>query len=354
MPVNPASVMRHNIVALRALGIDARGLVRGGSKTQSADYIRSIDDSNLRRGSLRWFRVRSRMLLTAVSLILWADAVHWYSGLDFLPRGLDFALIRLLRKPAVNTWTGSEIRIPEVEAQDNPYYRSAWASGYEYSDESLERSCTLQARCAGAHMTSIAGPGMLQYLDPALDVPIVEMPNGLPISEITPLYPDPAQRRPLIVHAPTAPVAKGTAHVLRAIEELRSVIDFEFVLVEGVPRSQALETLMSADIVLDQFVLGDYGMAAVEAMALGKPVVCFVKPSVAARYPSNLPILNANPDNLAGVLLPLIEDGVLRHRIGRASRAYAELNHDSSQLAKQLVTVYERVIDDRSSDGVVT
>jgi glycosyltransferase involved in cell wall biosynthesis len=348
MPVNPASVMRHNIVALRALGVDARGLVRGASATQAVDHIRTFDDSNLRRLTARWFRVRGRMLWYAVTLIVWADAVHWYSGLDFLPRGLDFALIRALRKPAVNTWTGSEIRVPEIELKDNPYYKRAWESGYEYADESLDRSCALQRRCARARMMSIAGPGMLQYLDPEVDVEVVKMMNGIPVSEIQPAYPSPAKQRPLVVHAPTAPVAKGTEYVLQAVDRLHKVADFDFALVQNMARSEALETIRNADVFLDQFIVGDYGMAAVEAMALGKPVVCFVKPEVAANYPTDLPIVNASPDDLASVLLPLLEDGALRGRIGRDSRAYVERYHDSASLAVELRDLYSRAVEARS------
>jgi len=51
-------------------------------------------------------------------------------------------------------------------------------------------------------------------------------------------------------------------------------------LIDGVPYSQALGIVRGYDIFLDQFVIGDgYGIAAIEAMALGKPVVCHIKPS---------------------------------------------------------------------------
>jgi hypothetical protein len=103
---------------------------------------------------------------------------------------------------------------------------------------------------------------------------------------------------------------------------------------------------LEADIFLDQFIIGYYGMAALEAMAYGKPVLCYVKPSVLKEEPPNLPIVNANPDNLVEMLEPLLQDGRLRLVLGKQGRAHVEKYHDAVKLAYQLVEIYQEVIQE--------
>jgi hypothetical protein len=83
-------------------------------------------------------------------------------------------------------------------------------------------------------------------------------------------------------------------------------------------------------------------------MALGKPVVGWLKPSMVARYPQDIPIVNASQEDLPAVLGDLLRDGQRRHEVGVRSRAYAEREHDAVLLAAQLRTVYEGAIARRS------
>ena len=89
-----------------------------------------------------------------------------------------------------------------------------------------------------------------------------------------------AGRPPRVVHVPSNPLIKGTDladPVLRRLSE-RGLIDY--VLAEGITAGAVLELYASADVVIDQFRLGIYGVAAVEAMALGRLVVSDVDQSV--------------------------------------------------------------------------
>ncbi|MDR0627947.1 MAG: hypothetical protein LBG11_11965, partial [Bifidobacteriaceae bacterium] len=85
---------------------------------------------------------------------------------------------------------------------------------------------------------------------------------------------------PRVVHVPSNPLIKGTDladPVLRRLAE-RGLIDY--VLAEGITAAAVLELYASADVVIDQFRLGIYGVAAAEAMALGRLVVSDVDQSV--------------------------------------------------------------------------
>ena len=91
-----------------------------------------------------------------------------------------------------------------------------------------------------------------------------------------------------------------------------------------------------ADIVLDQFALGDYGALACQAMAAGRCVVGHVREEVRQRLPEPLPIIEARGRDLEAVLRRLLEDR--RWGIDAASegRAFAENFHDGAYAAMQL------------------
>jgi glycosyltransferase involved in cell wall biosynthesis len=142
------------------------------------------------------------------------------------------------------------------------------------------------------------------------------------------------------VHAPSNRAKKGTDAVIAACAELPVELD----LVEGVPHDEARERYARADIVVDQLDVGWHGVFALEAMALGKPVVGHVKPDVVDRsaeaFGVRLPIVPATRATLTEALRPLVESPALRRELGAAGRAYVEQVHDIDQVAARLLDIY--------------
>ena len=147
-----------------------------------------------------------------------------------------------------------------------------------------------------------------------------------------------------MIHCPSKKATKGTKYVLQIIEKLKQTHDFEFKLVHGLSHHKALEIIRNCDIMLDQFVLGDYGVVSTEAMAMGKPTVCWIRPEVVKLLPPDIPIVNASLDNLGDVLARLIHDGKLRHQIGLDSRKFVETYHDAHKCARDIVKIYENLL----------
>ena len=165
------------------------------------------------------------------------------------------------------------------------------------------------------------------------------VPPGLDLAPFTPRPPSDSPR-PLVVHAPSNRAKKGTQHVIDACAQLPVELD----LVEGVPHDEARERYARADIVVDQLGAGWHGVFAIEAMALGKPVLTHLKPDVVERsaeaFGVRVPIVPATADTLVDALRPLVESPALRREIGAASRAYVEQVHDSSRVADRLLDIY--------------
>jgi glycosyltransferase involved in cell wall biosynthesis len=147
----------------------------------------------------------------------------------------------------------------------------------------------------------------------------------------------------LIVHAPSSRRRKGTEHVLAACERL----DADLELVEGLRHDEAFERYRAADVVVDQLNAGWYGMFAIEAMALGKPVVAHLREeplrATEEALGVRIPIVSATKDDLAERLRPLVASAAERRRIGAESRAYVEQVHDLERVTDRLLDLYARL-----------
>ncbi len=124
-----------------------------------------------------------------------------------------------------------------------------------------------------------------------------------------------------VAHAPNHGHFKGTARLMEAIEKLRlEGQPIELVSVQGVPNERVLELFKSSHLVADQFVAGFHGYTALEAMALGRPVLCFLRNDDMMIDPATCPIVNVKPEQIYDVLKQCLEGGVDLESSGEAGQ----------------------------------
>jgi glycosyltransferase involved in cell wall biosynthesis len=299
-PVNVAGIPWENVQALRRKGVDARLVVfERGRLHPEADW--SLDRSGgLARRLATQFAAFARLAPRT-------DVFHFYFGLTLVPKSIQFPLLKLLRRRSVFHYLGSDIRGKTPEQL---------AFG-KRADAEIVGSYDAVRWVPGAHV----------------------IPPGLDLRPFTPVPPTDSPR-PLVVHAPSDREKKGTGFVIEACAELPVELD----IVEGVPHDLARERYARADIVVDQLNAGWHGVFALEAMALGKPVVTHLKPDVVERstagYGVRVPIVLATPATLVEALRPLVEQPALRRELGAAGRAYVEEVHDIDRIADRLIDLY--------------
>jgi len=350
---NNASTQNNTIKGLRALGIQAKGLCFESRVSVYSDYS-CISLPNLVRGpnrrlSLSWWK---RTLVSAflfVKHLLWADIVHCYSDFRVLPFRLDHLLLKALRKPGVIEFQGSDIRIPEVEMATNPFFgRAYFDPQYEYPFEGAAISLRRQRGFASLGFWPVVS-GALPLLDKSLFPRFSIVFHPSLVRDVVPAFPSAEKASPVIIaHAPSAPVAKGTKYVLRAVENLRKEYKIEFVLIQNMPLPLALKTIRDCDIYVDQMIWGGYAVTSQQAMALGKPIVCYLKPVLSENlYPEDIPVVHATVDNLEDKLAELIRNPHLRHDLGKRSRQYVEKYHDHILVAEKLMRIYSSLLASR-------
>jgi glycosyltransferase involved in cell wall biosynthesis len=345
LPTNIASQMSVTVRALRDIGAEARGIVLNKKIIQSNEGLECYEYLSPEQPSVQ---SRLKSLIWArklISAINWADVIHWYSHTRTLPKDLDLRLIAAFNKPRIVEFWGSEVRIPEIASLDNPYRAKMYQENPDLQRGAKEKSINTQSRFARYGFECLV-PGVetATYIQENIFPKPYFVKTRLISSEFIPAYPDPDNSKPVIVHSPSHKALKGTQTTLETIEALRGKYDFIFKLIHNVERFKALQILRESDIFLDQFIAGSYGIAALEAMAFGKPTFCYINPSMEDRYPIDLPIVNANQDDLPEVLSTLLENGEKRYQIGRLSRAYFEKYHDAHKIANQLLSIYQELI----------
>ena len=270
LPVNLGSQASVTVRALRDIGVDARGLVRSGTLYQDARGLETHEVGPLRGHPIRARLQRLSWWWAVARALRWADVVHWYSRSRALPGSLDLKYLARVGKPRVVEFWGTAIRIPEVAAAANPYYAAVYAR-----DPAKTARWTRMARKALARFSGrgfhclLPGVELAPYVEGAPFAGVYTTMARMVVADYEPAYPDAGNARPVVVHTPSSKGKKGTDAVEAAVERLRATHDFEFHLVHGVPRSEALKIVAGCDVMIDELVSGSYGVAALEAMDAG-------------------------------------------------------------------------------------
>jgi glycosyltransferase involved in cell wall biosynthesis len=279
-------------------------------------------------------RVVSRLgrVRYALSAPFRRDVFHYQYGSTWL-RTLDAWWARLLRRTLVVTYHGDDCRIPSVarerfpaRARVVPPDRECWARR------------RLRALGAVADAALVADLELASYVQPyfrrvyVTPLPLHSDPSAAP----APREPGP----PVVLHAASDPLVKGTDTIREAVERVAARVPLEFRLLTGVPYDEVARELQRAEVVVDQLNSVTSGVFALEALRLGVPVLGEYDPQALAPYQRDLPVVRVSPVTLEDELETLVRDGELRRKIGAAGPPYVARNHDPVRVAETLLEIY--------------
>ncbi|WP_136706710.1 glycosyltransferase family 4 protein [Agromyces sp. H66] len=245
---------------------------------------------------------------------------------------------RILRTRGLSTafmCHGSDIRLPSAHLAFTPW--SPFADAGTYTDK-LERD----ARRNRAVLDSAARPTFVSTPDLLVDVPYAAW---CPVVVDLERWREPeltgTRSRPIVVHVPSKSHIKGTHLIEPAMRALHEDGVIEFRSISGIPSAQMPEIYRNADLVLDQFRLGSYGVAACEAMAAGRVVlghvVDQVRDTVRRETGHDLPIVEATPDTIGDVVAGLVDDRDRMRAAAASGVAFVGEVHDGRTSARVLL-----------------
>ena len=342
-PTEIAGQVALSAVAIRAAGGEATAytpihrFAYAAGPDVSPPVRVGADGSTHRR---RWSPLRtSRLLLTH-------DVMHYHFGASYFGHGhLDARLMRRLGKTVVVQFHGSDVRQPRIEAARNPHYVA-------FEGESDERALNVLrewSEITGGHCL-LADVGLEAHVKPSFPH-VHRIPLALDTRRFAPRPPAARNPSPTVLHAPTERAGKGTQYVRRAVEELKARgVALTYREIYGLSQAETHAAAADCDIVIDQLCLGIYSLVSLEGMAHAKPVICYIEDALADRYPSDLPIVNANPLTITDRLAELLADGDRRAELGSRSRAFVEREHDVKVVGPKLLAIYDEIRSSRRSD----
>lgn len=261
------------------------------------------------------------------------DLFHFHYGTTLSPEFTDLPEIKSRNKKMVMHHWGNDVRFHDRAKIHNPYVYTGDSPPNEDIHAKLLKITTYIKEAI------VQDYEVYEYVKDYYEKVHV-VPIAIDLSHFEPNYPSVQKKRPLILHAPTNPDFKGTRYIEQTIERLKDEYDFDYQRIEKMNHEEAIKVYRNADIILDQVLCGSYGLLSVESMALGKPVVTFIRPDLISTFPPGLPIVNANPDNLYEQTKKLLEHPEWRRELGEKGRQYVEKVHSHDIVADQLLTIY--------------
>lgn len=229
---------------------------------------------------------------------------------------------------------GTDVRDPDRHME-----LTAWSP---YGEDPRTPVLRTDAQENLALLERLRRPTFISTPDLAADLPwAVWCPVVVDAARFATSAPAFSRDRVRVIHASSNPLQKGSDRIEPALAPLIESGALEYELITATPTAEMPGVFAAADIVLDQFRVGSYGVAASEAMAAGRVVVGHVLPTVRDRILRDtgmvLPIIEATPDTLHDVVAGLLADPATARAAAAAGPAYVAAVHSGAMSAAALI-----------------
>lgn len=266
---------------------------------------------------------------------------HFISGETILPwklRGFELACYRLLGKKIIMHFVGSDIRSEVYLKEKNDHLKSYLQGKYTIQSpisSPIQEKLIRQVR-KNASKILVSTPDLLDIIPEAVYIPVFLDKNHF-------IY-QAAEKSSVqknvvsILHSPSATRTKGSGHLSQVFENLKNTFGGSVEIITPVSllgeiqtyattRYDLLNKMSQADIVIDQLVIGWYGLKTVEALELNCEVVCFIEENLLGFLPGNTPITNASVLNIESRLTGLVQKIQSGKTDGGEKQEYVHKNH---------------------------
>jgi glycosyltransferase involved in cell wall biosynthesis len=145
---------------------------------------------------------------------------------------------------------------------------------------------------------------------------------------------------------------KSTHVIIPVIERLKAEgYKVELIFFHDVPNAKLRYYQAQADIVVDMLTYGYFGANVREALMLGKPAICYLRPewlesmrAEVPQYVDEIPVISATPQTVYEILKDLIEHPEKRLEVGRRSREFAVKWHSAEAAARRMDKIYSDLL----------
>ena len=259
---------------------------------------------------------------------------------------LNLLILKLLGKRIILTFRGSEIRLDLDFLPDSLFSKSTnWPPYYlnKHRESRFLRSFRRRLRAKifiwFADRVALTGPFLASSVGHYDEI----IPYARDIKKIVKIPKKVHNGKIIVFHAPSVMEVKGSAYIMEAIKDLKKKYHkLEFRMPLNLSNEDVIREMSRADIVIDQLLVGWYGGQAVEAMALGKPVLSYIHEPYLnlVDFATEIPIVNSNIWTLDKDLEILINSSELRERLGKEGIAFVKKYHRPEKIAEEYLKLY--------------
>jgi Glycosyl transferases group 1 len=264
------------------------------------------------------------------------DVLHFQFGTSLVEL-LDAAWARARRRLVLMHYWGSDVRTEAVARRLHPARARVVGSRPNVDERTVVRRLRLASRVCRAALVSDLE--LASYVEPWFDR-VYLVPTPLAPPRPGPEPPALPGDGPIVFHAPSDPSIKGTGEVTAAMDRLAERGVLRSRMVTGVPHDAVLAELARADVVVDQLNSETPGVLALEAMALGKPVLLEYRPEALAPFARGAPLVRVTAATLEAELEAICRDPARRAELGEAGRRFVAEVHDADRVAAAVERVY--------------
>lgn len=313
---------------LKKLGVDAKTinyypnyLGYKADYTLNLNSFKDINEANIETKNL------------ASKVIAENDVFHFHFGTSLTLDYSDLPLYKELNKKIIMQYWGSDVRLYSKAIKLNPYVKVK-----NINEDEVKCRIELIAKYIPNCLVDYE---LAEYVkDFHSNVYITRVAINL---EEYKFVDKTYNEKFTIVHAPTSPEIKGTEYILKAIEDLRNKYDFDFKLVQNMSNDKAKKVYEKADLIVDQVLNGNYGVLAIESMAMGKPVICWISDFMKEKYPKELPVISANPNTIKDRIEYVLRNKDIIKELGKRGRIYVEKYHDMRNISRNMLEIYKKI-----------
>jgi hypothetical protein len=155
----------------------------------------------------------------------------------------------------------------------------------------------------------------------------------------------------VIAHSTNHRSHKGTRFILDIVQKLQKKLPIRLLLIEKKTIRECQKIYPQGDIFVPDVITGWHGFTAIEAMAIGRPVITYLRPDImkfhAYYAQGKIPAISANPETLAKAITRLVKNPQLRKELGERGRSYAEKFHSLEFGGRLRNIIYQFIWDKR-------
>lgn len=269
------------------------------------------------------------------------NTFHFYFGTTLFPRQLDLQFYKYFNKKVVFHYLGKDVKLYKESIERYDISNMAYSCGTteEALKQDKKKKKRLQYETQFASKQFVCSPIYSEFVPNSILLPLaIDLTNYQ-------FQPKEPEDKLVIMHAPTNRANKGTEFIIAAIDKLEELgYNIHFDLCENITHDTLKKKYIECDIFIDQ-VLGGYGTAAIEAMAIGRPTISYLRDVHFNNitFPGGVPIIVAHSKNIFDILKNIIDNKNDLKIIGLKSREFVEKNHDVKVLTDRLINYYKEI-----------